>query len=102
MPHTRRRLHLNIEPPERDEVVERVRALLDVWVSKTAGYLAVKAANRADLRVVPEDEYQAILHTLDVLKDDQAMEDIRRAAAEPDDEAVDYDELRRQRGLAKA
>jgi hypothetical protein len=76
--------------------------MLDRLLERTAEHLAVAMARRNEMLVVSATRYEAIVETAEILDDEETMDDLRRAAEESDDDAVDYEELRRQRTGAQA
>jgi hypothetical protein len=64
--------------------------LLDATADRIADRVADRLAT----------DYKAQMETLEVLKDDEAMEDLRRASQEPDEDAQPYEDVRRELGLA--
>jgi hypothetical protein len=46
------------------------------------------------------ERFEDYLETMEILADPEAMESLRRAEAQPDDEARPYEDIRRELGLA--
>jgi hypothetical protein len=46
------------------------------------------------------ERFEDYLETVEILADPEAMESLRRADAQPDDEARPYEDIRRELGLA--
>jgi PHD/YefM family antitoxin component YafN of YafNO toxin-antitoxin module len=82
-----------------DEFRERANDMIHLLLARGASFLAER---HGDLTVVSSREYESLQATVEILQDDEAMRDIRASERQPDEEAVDYDVLRRRRGLAKA
>jgi hypothetical protein len=75
-------------------VGERLTGYLLRLLDATADRIADRVADRL------ATDYKAQLETLEVLKDDGAVEDLRRASQEPDEDAQPYEDVRRELGLA--
>lgn len=62
--------------------------------------LADSLTRRTGAVVLSEQEYREYIATMEVLEDPSAMGALHRAAAQSDDDARSYDEIRRELGLA--
>jgi len=62
--------------------------------------LADSLTRRTGAVVLSEEEYREYRATMEVLEDPIAMEALRRADEEPDEDARPYEEIRRELGLA--
>ena len=83
--------------------MERVRGMLDRWLARAAEHLVLVMIRKGDPAavVLPRDEYEGYVETLEVMEDEEAQaalregeEDIREGRVRP------YDEARRDLGLA--
>src|SRR5690242_8385164 len=61
--------------PVRPEAVERVKALLDRWISRTAEHLVLAMIKRGEpvTVVVSDADYQGYLATLEIMDDPEAQ-----------------------------
>lgn len=97
------------------EVVGRVSVYLDrlfTGAGRMTGHMKDRVAERIANRladaltrhssavVLTEQEYREYIETVDVLEDADAMAQLASADREPDADARDYDEIRRELGLA--
>jgi hypothetical protein len=73
-------------------VVTRLNRYLDRLLDKTAERLAPRVADRLEL--------DARIATLEVLTDEEALDDLRAASEDSEQDLRDYSEIRREAGLA--
>lgn len=73
-------------------VVGRLNRYLDRLLDKTAERLAPRVADQLDL--------DSRIATLEVLTDEEALDDLRAAQEDSQEDLKDYDEIRREVGLA--
>jgi hypothetical protein len=75
---------------------------LDNLLDRVADRLAPRIEDRVRDEVVPriQAEYESWLATIDVMADVELVEDLRVADAQGDEDAQDYEEIRRELGLA--
>lgn len=102
MPEPPARVSLN-PSPIRPEPIERVKSLLDRWISRTAEHLVVAMIKRGEpLTVVVSDaDYQGYLETLEIMEDAEAQVAIAEGEADLRAGRVrDFDELRRSPRIA--
>jgi hypothetical protein len=78
----------------RHPVVDKLNRYVDKLFEMTADRLAPKVAER----IAPRLEAQ--IAALEVLTDADALDDLRIGSAEDDEDLIDYDEIRREVGLA--
>jgi hypothetical protein len=89
--------------PIRSDPVERVKALLDRWVARTAEHLVIAMIKSGEpgVFVVPSDEYEGYMQTLEMMEDDEAQVALREGEQDERDGRVrPYEETRRDLGLA--
>lgn len=65
---------------------------------------AQKIAPRVADKLVPQmrEEYESWLATIETMTDPELVADLREAASEADEDSQDYEEIRRELGLAEA
>jgi hypothetical protein len=73
---------------------ERLSSYIDRLLVGVADRIAERVADRL------ATDYKAQLEAVEVLRDDEAVEDLRRASQEPDEDAQPYEDVRRELGLA--
>jgi antitoxin YefM len=87
----------------RSEVVERVSGLLDRWIARAAAHVLLATLKKGEPAaiVLPADEYEALLETLEIMEDEETQraiiegeQDLQRGKVKP------YEEVRRDLGLA--
>lgn len=89
--------------PVRSDPVERVKAMLDRWVSRTAEHMVLAMIKRGEpgVVVVPSDEYEGYMHTLEIMDDPEAQEALAEGERdEREGRLRDYEDVRRDLGLA--
>lgn len=94
----------NLEsPPIRGDKVNALRGLLDRWVARTAEHLVIAMIKKGDPTavVVPQDEYEGYLHTLELMEDEEAQAALREGELDAlEGRARPYEDVRRDLGLA--
>jgi PHD/YefM family antitoxin component YafN of YafNO toxin-antitoxin module len=83
-------------------VVERVRGLMHRFIGAAADHLVLAAMRRGNPKaiVLPEDEYEAFVATLEVEEDEEALDDLRAGREETRSELPPaWDEVRDEMGL---
>lgn len=83
-------------------LVRLLRPILTPLLEEAVERALVGAMRRGDppLIILPEADYEAYRMTAEVLDDEQALEDLRLAEQEPNEQARPYEEIRRELGLA--
>lgn len=84
-------------PRATGEVISRVSHWTDELLQRSA---RVVSAARRDAIVISREDYESFVEAMEIVSDPEVMEDLRMAALTPDEEARDYDEVRREIGLA--
>lgn len=97
-PPTRRR-------PNSSEVIERLSNYLERLLGDASERLKDRVAERVADRVTEKvvarmAEVDARIATLEVLADEEALADLSASSQDPDSDLRDYDEIRREVGLA--
>jgi hypothetical protein len=95
-------------PFDTENVVGRLSGYLDKLFSgaeKVSERMKDRVAERVADRVAPKvaarlTELEAYIATMEVLVDDEALDDLRASSRDSDSELRDYDDLRREVGLA--
>jgi hypothetical protein len=95
-------------PLDTETIVGRLSGYLDKLFSgaeKVSERMKDRVAERVADRVAPKvaarlTELETYIATMEILVDDEALEDLRAASAESDSELRDYNEIRREVGLA--
>jgi PHD/YefM family antitoxin component YafN of YafNO toxin-antitoxin module len=83
-------------------VVDRVRTLLHRFVAATADHLVLATLRQGSAKaiVLPEDEYEAFMATLEVEEDAEALDDLRAGRDETSTGLPPtWDEARDEMGL---
>ncbi len=77
---------------------------VDSLLDRTAQKLAPRIADQVREQVIPQirEEYESWLATIETMTDSELASDLRMADAEGDEDAQDYEEIRRELGLAEA
>jgi hypothetical protein len=83
-----------VQTSSTNPVVERLNRYVDKLLDKTAERLAPRVVDRI------ADQLDTRIATLEVLLDPEALEDLRDADETPDDALIDYEDVRREVGLA--
>jgi hypothetical protein len=83
--------------PTRVDIADRMSRYIDRLFASVAERVADRVSDRLDHRI---SELEAHLATIEVAMDAEAMADLREA--EPDDEAVPYDVVRKELGLGES
>lgn len=100
----RREVETRDDPsPLRSEPVERVKAMLDRWVSRTAEHLVLAMIKRGEpgVVVVPSDEYEGYMHTLEIMDDPEAQQALAEGEQdEREGRLRSYEDVRRDLGIA--
>lgn len=76
--------------------------MLDRFMSVAAEHLVLAMVRRGErvAVVLPAAEYESYVATAEILDDAEAMTELRLADQEPDSEAVPYEVVRRELGIA--
>jgi PHD/YefM family antitoxin component YafN of YafNO toxin-antitoxin module len=84
------------------EVMERLSDMLERLMSRAAEYLVLAMIRRGEHAavVLSADEYETYTATAELLDDAEAMKELRLADLESDEEAVPYEVVRRELGIA--
>lgn len=97
----------NAVAPTRDtrETVDRMTRYLERIFSDTSARLTGRMADRVADRVAEKmtgliADMDARIATLEVLADEEALDDLRASSRDSDSDLRDYDEIRREAGLA--
>lgn len=75
-------------------VIDRLNRYVDRLLDRTAERLAPRVANRIT------DDFESRIATLETLTDAEVMDDLRVASGTPAHELIDYEDIRREAGLA--
>jgi PHD/YefM family antitoxin component YafN of YafNO toxin-antitoxin module len=88
--------------PLRSDPVERVKSMLDRWVSRTAEHLVLAMIKRGEpgVVVVPSDEYEGYMHTLEIMDDPEAKAALAEGERdEREGRLRPYEDVRRDLGI---
>lgn len=90
-------------PPIHGEKVSALRGLLDRWMARTAEHLVIAMIKKGDPTavVVPQEEYEGYLHTLELMEDDEAQSALQEGERDAlEGRARSYEDVRRDLDLA--